>query len=109
MLHPGLAFHASSGGPDIAAGTHAMPLSPVGANGSIVQRAIRLGAALPMPDWLKRNLSRREAAFIAAAYAIPLPGTALIAALLVGGRRLFRRLRRRWVERSSMPALAETV
>ena len=59
-----------------------------------------------MPGWLKRNLSKRETAFIAAAYAIPLPGTALIAALLVGLRRLFRRLRRHWAERS-MAALVE--
>jgi len=34
----------------------------------------------------RRHLSRKDLAFIAAAYAIPLPGTALFAAMIVGSR-----------------------
>ena len=50
---------------------------------------------LPIPSIVRKNLSRKDVAFIAAAYAIPLPGTALFAAAMVGSKHGCRHLRNR--------------
>jgi hypothetical protein len=51
---------------------------------------------IPVPAAIKRNLTKADIAFIAAAYAIPLPGTALFAAALVGSKHGCRHLRNRF-------------
>ncbi|GAB0118977.1 hypothetical protein Acid7E03_30490 [Acidisoma sp. 7E03] len=59
---------------------------------------------LPMPALLRRHLSKGEAAFILAAYAIPLPGTGLVAAAIVGGKIGCRHLHSRWTGRGATRA-----
>jgi len=66
------------------------------------EASARLGNAaerLPLPALLRRHLSKGDAAFILAAYAIPLPGTGLVAAALVGGKLGCRHLHGRWTRR----------
>jgi hypothetical protein len=50
---------------------------------------------IPVPSIVKKNLSKADVAFIAAAYAIPLPGTALFAAAMIGSKHGCRHLRNR--------------
>ena len=64
------------------------------------QRAERLSASIPVPASVRRHVSKRDATFIAAAYAIPLPGTALVAAILVGLKIAARQMRLRWRRKS---------
>lgn len=61
----------------------------------LIGRFIALSDRIPLPAGLRRHISRGDAAFIAAAYAIPLPGTALFAALLVALKLGIRRALRR--------------
>ena len=51
---------------------------------------------IPVPAVIRKHVSKKDAAFIAAAYAIPLPGTGLIAAMIVGGKLAVRHRRSRW-------------
>ncbi len=50
---------------------------------------------IPVPAAIRRHVSRKDAAFIAAAYAIPLPGTGLVAAAIVGSKLGYRHWRGR--------------
>jgi hypothetical protein len=57
---------------------------------------------LPVPSIVKKNLTKADIAFIAAAYAIPLPGTALFAAAIVGSKYGCRHFRNRFKPRLIM-------
>jgi len=50
------------------------------------RKIIELAGRIPVPAAFAKHLSKKDLAFIAAAYAIPLPGTALFAAAIVGSR-----------------------
>jgi hypothetical protein len=58
-----------------------------------LRRADELAQKIPVPDVLKKHLSQKDAAFIAVASAIPVPGTGLFAALIVGGKFSYKFLR----------------
>lgn len=67
--------------------------------GQVSQVALRKAGdftrTIPVPAIVRKHVSKRDAAFIAAAYAIPLPGTALIAAAIVGSKLGYRHWRGR--------------
>lgn len=50
---------------------------------------------IPVPAVVKKHVSKKDAAFIAAAYAIPLPGTAFCAAIIIAAKLGIRHLRNR--------------
>lgn len=58
----------------------------------LADRILAVSDRIPLPAIVRRNITRGDAAFIAAAYMIPLPGTALLAALVVGLRHAIRNL-----------------
>lgn len=60
-----------------------------------LRKAHELTEKIPVPAVARKHLSRKDVAFIAAAYAIPLPGTALFAAAIVASKLACRQLRLR--------------
>jgi hypothetical protein len=62
---------------------------------SALRKADEFTKKVPLPAIVKQHISKKDAAFIAAAYAIPLPGTGLFAAAIVGGKLSCRLLRSR--------------
>lgn len=49
-----------------------------------LRKAGKFAGKVPVPAVVKKHVSKKDMTFIAAAYAIPLPGTALFAAAIVG-------------------------
>lgn len=78
------------------------------AGAALAQRALNKAAdltrGLPVPAVLARHISKGDATFIAIAYAIPLPGTGLVAAAIVGGKIGARHLRGRLKPLPAAPA-----
>jgi len=60
-----------------------------------LRKAGEVTKKVPVPAVVKKHLSKKDLAFIAFAYAIPLPGTALFAAAIVGSKLVCRQLRSR--------------
>lgn len=58
-------------------------------------KAMEFTTKIPVPAGIKKHLSKKDVALIAAAYAIPLPGTALFAAVIVAGMHGFGHMRNR--------------
>ncbi|MCB8876070.1 hypothetical protein [Acidisoma silvae] len=61
-----------------------------------IRQASAVIGTVPVPAVVKKHVSKKDAAFIAAAYAIPLPGTGLLAAIIVAGKLAVRHRRSRW-------------
>jgi hypothetical protein len=69
-----------------------------------LRKADEVTKKVPVPAVVRKHLSKKDMAFIAAAYAIPLPGTALFAAAIVGSNHGCRHLRSRLKPRLTVNA-----
>jgi hypothetical protein len=93
----GLSERASGALTGVAAVRHqnALAATWVQVSQGALRKAGDFTRTIPVPAIVRKHVSKRDAAFIAAAYAIPLPGTALIAAAIVGSRLGYRHWRGR--------------